>query len=124
MAQFMLKASEQDYQAKIDMLTECLNQMNDLKGKMWAHLGTINEFMGEQDSNFEKTKELVQEKIEMLAVAIVETENRRAAVQEVLTAVTGLSGKVASTLTNVIDATKETIVTATRIAKAVDGFIV
>lgn len=117
---FLLKGKSDEYQNTVDLLTTCLNNMMDLKGRMQAHVNSVTDVIDEADANFDNARELCQQNVVSLDIAIRETEKRREAVQVALTEMTGLSGKVESTISTAIGTVASLITTATNAAKVLD----
>lgn len=116
---FLFKGKSDEYQNKVDSLTTCLNDMMNLKGRMQAHVDSLTNVIDESDENFGGARELCEEKVKALDGAIRETERRREMVQVALTEMTGLGGKIQSTISTAADTVAGVVTVATNAAKVV-----
>lgn len=116
---FLVQGKTDEYQNTVDLLTTCLNNMMDLKGRMQAHVDSVTDVIDATDANFDKARELCQKNVVSLDGAIRETEKRREAVQEALTQMTELRGKVESTISTAMDTVESVMDMATNAAKVV-----
>ncbi len=116
MAGFLLKGKVDEYQGKVDLLDNCLNEMEALRAEYQQHLANLTDVMDETDDAFDLLSANGEQNIASLNESIKATEDRKAAVQAAIDSMNNIGDTVKNTFSQSVETAVAGVKAAAKVA--------